>query len=74
MDPWKGRCGFFVLSAPQLSLGLNLRQFYGKSGLPINAEKPLFWTPAKWPSGNHKVRGREGGTGAAANPCLKGQW
>lgn len=74
MDLLVGRCGLFILSAPQLSLGLNPRQFYGKSGLPVKAEKPLLWTWAKWPSGNHKVRGREGGTGATSNPCLRRQW
>lgn len=64
----------FILSAPELSLGLNPRQFYGKSGLPVKAKEPLIWTLAKWPSGSHKVRGGREGLGAAANPCLTGQW
>lgn len=50
--------------------GAQSKAVYGKSAWPIKAERPLLWTLAKWPSGNHKER--EGETGAAANPCLRG--
>lgn len=61
------RCGLPVPSDLVLSLGLNRRQFYGKSEDCLL--KPLIWTSAKWPSGSHKVGGGRGGLRAGTNPC-----